>query len=114
MRAPDCDPSFPAQALANGRLTSRASAADSPGLQLLAAEADALSTSVDALALAWVLSHPWVGMCLSGASTTDQLASNLDALRLAPLPADVCERLASALRQECDSYWADRTNLAWN
>ena len=100
------------EALANGRLTTRN--VDSPALALLTTEAAALNTSVDALALAWVLSQPFVGMCLSGASTCEQLRSNADALRLAPLPADVLQRLAEGLRQECEDYWAERRALAWN
>ena len=49
-------------------------AGDSAGLRLLAAEAEALGTTVDALALAWVMSHEWVDVCLSGAATVEQAA----------------------------------------
>jgi aryl-alcohol dehydrogenase-like predicted oxidoreductase len=90
------------EALANGRLTPRAG--DSPAVMALKTEAQALGTSVDALALAWVLSHDWVSMCLSGASTVEQLRSNADALRLVPLPDDVMGRLADAARQDCEIY----------
>lgn len=100
------------EALANGRLTQRSGG--SPALALLQAEAAALGTSADALALAWVLSHPWVGICLSGASTREQLRSNIEALRLSPLPADLQQRLGDALSQDTEQYWADRKALAWN
>lgn len=100
------------EALANGRLTLRAP--PSPKLELLKAEAEALSTSVDALALAWVMSHPWVGMCLSGAGTVEQLRSNAEALRLTPLPAELQQRLGDALRQDAEEYWAERRALQWN
>ena len=49
-------------------------AGDSAGLRLLATEAEALGTTVDALALAWVMSHDWVDVCLSGAATVEQAA----------------------------------------
>lgn len=100
------------EALANGRLTSRAD--PSPALLALAAEAEGLGTTIDALALAWVLSFPWVGMCLSGASTVEQLRSNAEALRLAPLAADVMRRLSDACGQEQEEYWAARRALEWN
>ena len=100
------------EALANGRLTSRA--ADSPGKAVLLKEAEALGTTVDALALAWVMTHPWVGMCLSGASSAEMLKSNAEALKLTPLSEDVHKRLGEALCQETESYWADRRALAWN
>ena len=80
----------------------------------LAAEAAALGVAPDALALAWVLSHPWVGMCLSGAATVAQLRSNAAALRLAPLEPELHARLGAALAQEREAYWAERRALAWN
>lgn len=100
------------EALANGRLTSRAT--DLATRELLEKEAAALGTTVDALALAWVLSHDWVGMCLSGASTVEMLRSNAEALRIAPIPPDVHKRLAEALSQSREDYWATRKALAWN
>ena len=100
------------EALANGRLTQRNVGSNT--LELLQTEASHLGTTVDALALAWVLSHPWVGMCLSGASTCEQLRSNADALRIAPLPQDVMKRLGEGLSQEVEAYWADRRALQWN
>jgi len=100
------------EALANGRLTSRAEGSEA--LTILSEEAAKLDTTVDALALAWVLTFPWVGMCLSGASTVEQLRSNADALRLVPLDAALHERLAKALCQNVESYWADRRALTWN
>lgn len=93
------------EAVANGRVLRRPE---------LCAEAAALGVPPDALALAWVLSHPWVGMCLSGASTTAQLASNAAALELAPLAPALHRRLGDALAQECEEYWEERRALAWN
>ena len=64
------------EGVANGRLTARNVGSDA--LALLEAEAAKLSTSVDALALAWILTQPFVGMVLSGASTCEQLQSNYE------------------------------------
>jgi len=100
------------EAVANGRLTN--SAQPSARLQVLQDEASALGTTPDALALAWVMSHPWVGMCLSGAATVEQLRANADALRLVPLQPEVHSRLANALKQDCEEYWAERRSLQWN
>ena len=100
------------EALANGRLTSRA---PDPNVKaVLAAEAERLGTTADAVSLAWVLSHEWVSMVLSGASSVEMLRANADALRITPLPADVMERLGAAIGQPLDEYWSDRKALAWN
>jgi len=101
------------EALANGRLTERAADA-STRLAVLREEAARLGVTADALALAWVLTFPWVGMCLSGASTIEQLRSNANALKLAPLDKALHERLASALLVPCEDYWSERRALAWN
>jgi aryl-alcohol dehydrogenase-like predicted oxidoreductase len=100
------------EGVANGRLTARNVGSDT--LAVLEAEAAKLSTTVDALALAWILTQPFVGMVLSGASTCEQLRQNCDALRLAPLDPALHERLSRALGQDCEQYWQDRRNLSWN
>jgi aryl-alcohol dehydrogenase-like predicted oxidoreductase len=55
--------------------------------------------STDAVALAAVLQQPWASIVLSGAATTQQLASNLRAETLAIDPA---------------RYWQDRSQLPWS
>mmetsp|Transcript_26742 Transcript_26742/g.74787 ORF Transcript_26742/g.74787 Transcript_26742/m.74787 type:complete len:286 (+) Transcript_26742:154-1011(+) len=100
------------EALANGRLTSRAP--PSTGLAVLRREAATLGVTEDALALAWVMSHPFVDVCLSGATTVEQLESNARALDITPLSDELMRLLAEALRQDCEEYWADRRALAWN
>jgi aryl-alcohol dehydrogenase-like predicted oxidoreductase len=94
------------EAVANGRLTTRG---DTP---LLTELADELGTTEDALALAAVLAQPWVDVVLSGASSKDQLASNLAAGELT-LGAEHQERLAT-LREDPDAYWETRSALPWN
>lgn len=94
------------EAVANGRLTSRG---DVPELLDAAARA---GVSADALALAAVLAQPWVDVVLSGASTTDMVASNVAALDVAIDP-ETLERLG-AVAEDPDGYWERRSALSWN
>ena len=101
------------EALANGRLTSRGLRSISHSReQVVANVAAALGASIDAVAIAWVLAHPWVDVVLSGATTVAQLESNLAAERLA-LPSEVVGQLES-LSMEPDEYWTERSALPWN
>jgi aryl-alcohol dehydrogenase-like predicted oxidoreductase len=101
------------EALANGRLTDRN---QEPGfVQKLAAlqvEARKLETSIDALVLAACLRQPFVDVVLSGATSVDQLLSNVQACRL-KIDAQTAARLA-ALAEPAETYWATRSGLAWN
>ncbi len=94
------------EALANGRLTARGDVPE------LAAVARSTGRTEDALALAAVLAQPWVDVVLSGAVTVDQLHSNLVAGVL-DLGSDVLERL-DAIGEDPDTYWHERSELAWN
>ena len=101
------------EALANGRLTGRNTHSDfAPISKVLAAQAERLSCTMDALAMAWVLAKPWAHVVLSGASTTKHLASNLTALDVA-WDAEAEEAL-SPLAESPEAYWAFRKSLAWN
>jgi aryl-alcohol dehydrogenase-like predicted oxidoreductase len=93
------------EALANGRLTNRA---DGAHLAALKREAAAHRTTVDALALAAVLSQPWCDVVLSGAVTTEQLGSNLNAVPLAHELIDWPD-----LAESPADYWAERSALVW-
>ena len=64
------------EAVANGRLTSRGAIAE------LDEVARRLGATPDAVALAAVLAQPWVDVVLSGAATSEHLASNLAAWEL--------------------------------
>jgi aryl-alcohol dehydrogenase-like predicted oxidoreductase len=93
------------EALANGRLTDRASGEHVSALREVAT---ALGTSTDVLALGAVLAQPWTDVVLSGAVTTEQLDNNLKAVALVLDPArwpDVAESPAD--------YWTRRSALAW-
>lgn len=101
------------EALANGRLTERNQAAGFAGkLATLRREADRLSTTIDALALAAVLAQPWADVVLSGAAQVAHMASNLKALSVA-WDSEADEALA-ALRESPDIYWQQRSELDWN
>ena len=94
------------EAVANGRLTARG---DQPEF---VAMAEQRGVAPDALALAYVLSRPWVDVALSGAATAEQLASNLRARDVewtGPL-----EERAADLVIAPEAYWQQRSALAWN
>jgi aryl-alcohol dehydrogenase-like predicted oxidoreductase len=94
------------EALANGRLTDRS--AD----PLLTAAAEERGATPDAVALAAALAQPWADVVLSGATTADQLRSNLAALDL-DYDEQLEHRLA-ALREGPAKYWSARAALPWN
>lgn len=101
------------EALANGRLTDRnQDPAFDPQKIVLLEQAQRLHCSLDALALAAVLARPWVDVALSGASTVEQLQSNLHALTL---PWDEeAEQALSTVIEAPQAYWKRRGQLAWN
>lgn len=89
------------EALANGRL-----AVDPPAA--IAGMAEAQGVGPDAVALAAVLTLPWVDTVLLGPAGPEQLRANLAALRVhgaASLPG---------LAVEPERYWSDRAALAWS
>jgi aryl-alcohol dehydrogenase-like predicted oxidoreductase len=94
------------EALANGRLTARGAES------LLANAAGELGTTQDALALAAALAQPWADVVLSGATTAEQLESNLAALDLG-YDEELDRRLAP-LVEEPARYWSTRAALPWN
>jgi aryl-alcohol dehydrogenase-like predicted oxidoreductase len=101
------------EALANGRLTARNQDPDfASERRLLEKTAVELGTTLDALALAAVLSQPWVDVVLSGAATVEHLHSNL-AAQTVPWDEAVAAKL-SGLGEEPEDYWNRRAALAWN
>jgi aryl-alcohol dehydrogenase-like predicted oxidoreductase len=93
------------EALANGRLTEQAG-----GEHVATLRQHAIShrTTGDAVALAAALSQPWADVVLSGAVTTEQLDSNLNALEVAERSADWPD-----IAESPADYWARRGALAW-
>ena len=101
------------EALANGRLTSRNQHASFvASRQVLEEEAARYGVAIDALALAFVLQHPWVDIALSGASTIAQLNSNVQACTVT-LQEESFARLKT-LQETPEQYWRTRANLSWN
>lgn len=102
------------EAVANGRLTPRN--ADNPDFArqyaILQAQADRLHTTVDALALAAVISRPFVDVVLSGAAQKDHLRGNLGAL--AVTWDEEAEAALAELAETPAEYWTTRSALAWN
>ncbi|MFF2949895.1 aldo/keto reductase [Kitasatospora sp. NPDC057965] len=97
------------EAMANGRLADRnATGPDTAALRTLAARTGA---SCDALALAAVAAQPWADVVLSGAATTGQLASNLEAVGLTVDAAGLAG--LAALAEPAEEYWRTRSALPW-
>ncbi len=101
------------EALANGRLTARNSAADFADRRAqLEAQASRVGATIDALALAAALAQPWADVVLSGAITAGQLRSNLRALEVRW--DDDAEAQLGALGEHPDEYWSRRAALPWS
>lgn len=93
------------EAVANGRLTP---AGDEPAAAALAA---ADGQALDAFAIGVARSQPWCDVVLSGAVTTEHLASNL-ASRGPAVGATDAAALA-ALAEDPVAYWRARCARAW-
>ena len=65
----------------------------------------------DATAIAAALANPWIDTVLSGAVTTEQLQSNLQALELRPSADELADLLQGA--EPADQYWGERSRLPW-
>ncbi|MDJ0792030.1 MAG: aldo/keto reductase [Acidimicrobiia bacterium] len=92
------------EAVANGRLTAR-----SPDLAAVIAEATEVEDA-DTVAIAAAVHQPWATVVLSGASTVDQLDSNLGALSI---PGSLVDGLEGELAEDAAVYWATRAQLPW-
>ena len=95
------------EALANGRLAGRADLASTVPVEI----ASRHGVNVDAVAIAAVLANPWVHVVLSGATSIEQLMSNLVALsvQLSANELDALEPLTEPARD----YWLHRQSIPW-
>jgi len=101
------------EVFANGRLTdANRLPGDESLVRGLRAAAGARSCSIDQLALAFVLSHPFVDVALSGAATSAQLASHTAALDVAL--DDGARALLEGITEPAERYWATRARLPWS
>jgi aryl-alcohol dehydrogenase-like predicted oxidoreductase len=101
---------------ANGRLTDAPAAVterpdDEPLRARLRALGDAAGLAIDQLAVAWVASHPFVDVVLSGAATVAQLRSHRAAVGLTLDAATLAE--LAALAEPRERYWETRASLPW-
>ncbi|CAL9323290.1 aldo/keto reductase [Streptomyces sp. SudanB52_2052] len=94
------------EGMANGRL------AGPHAPDVLKGVAEQTGLGCDAVALAVILRQPWAGVVLSGAATTNQLASNLHAA-VVDLDDDQLTRLAT-LAEDPRTYWERRGQLPWH
>ena len=100
------------EALANGRLTPANDRPEDAALRRTLEDlAPRPDVTIDRLALAFVLAHPFVDVVLSGAATTEQLASHVAALALPLEPSE--RRALSAVAEAPERYWATRAGLPW-
>ncbi|MFL5353950.1 aldo/keto reductase [Archangium sp.] len=98
------------EAVANGRLTARNDGDEA--LRPLRELAGELGVTMDVVAIAAVLAQPWVSVVLSGATTVEQLRSNVRALEV-KLGNAQQEKLRGLVESPGD-YWAKRSALPWN
>ena len=100
------------EAVANGRLTQRNYNATGAAYDLIRDLSDRYECNLDTIAMAYILDKPWVSVVLSGASTIEQLESNLKSLQLILSPEDI--EMLNEVYESPDKYWADRSKLSWN
>jgi aryl-alcohol dehydrogenase-like predicted oxidoreductase len=86
------------EAVANGRLTAKAG--ETPFNEF----AQQHGVAPDALAIGAAVQQPWVDVVLSGATTSEQLTSNLAYATDGPLTEFVQQR---------EDYWTERSALPW-
>ncbi|BDD12318.1 oxidoreductase (plasmid) [Fulvitalea axinellae] len=101
------------EVMANGRLTVRN---EEPGFaekrEVLNELSEKYGVGPDALALATAVAMPWCDVALTGASTPEQLESNLQALQIHLSTEDLGVLLS--LKESPKAYWNTRKNMAWN
>jgi aryl-alcohol dehydrogenase-like predicted oxidoreductase len=101
------------EVFANGRLSPANDRPPDAALRAtLAHVAAGVHLTVDQLAVAWVLAHPFVDVALSGAATAAQVISHAAAVGRT-LPAGDLEALAP-LAEPVAQYWSTRASLPWS
>lgn len=79
---------------------------------------DTTGYPVDQLALACILAQPFHPRVLSGAVTSEQLISNLNAINISEKLKEGEHGMMGKMMKEAaissEQYWKDRSNLSWN
>lgn len=100
------------EVFANGRISpANDRHEDSTLVATLKPAAAAAGLAIDQLAVAWVLSHPFVDVALSGAATPAQVASHAAAVTRR-LP-DAVLAVLGPLAETPERYWSTRASLLW-
>jgi len=100
------------EVFANGRLSPANDRSEDAALcATLERTAAAAGLTIDRLAVAWVLSHPFVDVALSGAATPAQIASHAAATGRT-LPESAIAAVAP-LAEAPERYWSIRASLPW-
>lgn len=101
------------EGVANGRLTNRnLESSFQDKRETIQNIAEKHNVEMDAIALAFILSKPWVSTVLSGASTNQQLESNCMAAEINLSEQDTLDLMQ--LTEKASAYWETRKGLAWN
>ena len=91
------------ESVANGRLTERDQVTTAPLRESFP------DHNADTIAIAAILSQPWVDAVISGAATEEQLRSHLAAFEVDPIGLHALPDIAETPEQ----YWATRSDLKW-
>ncbi|MFY0607323.1 MAG: aldo/keto reductase [Cyclobacteriaceae bacterium] len=98
------------EAVANGRLTARNEKANY--FKVLDRIAKDHEVGIDAVAMAFVLDHPFVNVVLSGAAKESHLRSNVQALDIQLTSKE--KDILNVLKTTPENYWQERSGLSWN
>ena len=96
------------EALANGRLTPRAT---DPALSVLREVAEEHRSTMDAVAIAAAMAQPWTDVVLSGAATAAQVQSNAAAAELSLSDGDLAR--LGVISGDPIQYWDARREMSW-
>ena len=101
------------EALANGRVFTNSQFKNYNVIyNYLETLATKYKVGIDAIALRFVFDHLEPTLILSGASNTEHLKQNLNALNFKLLPEEITNLKGFAVLPK--HYWLERSNLAWN
>ena len=99
--------------LANGRLSKRNT---EPGLQdkinIIDQIASKYNVAIYAICMAYAMQNNWSSVVLSGASTEEQLLSNINATKIQLTNSEITQ--LQNIQEQPKEYWRKRSELIWN